>query len=217
MYEKARCVMSNSFPVLTGVVATLLRDNIDAMTIAPRTAAEKGGAATQGGAETIRPHDLFAHLRYLEDGAENPDFVLNKPDFREVTFLVTGRNFGCGSAREHAVWALCAVGIRCVVAAGFGPLFYGNCFKNGVVPVDLDESEVRRIAGECLDGVPKMTLDLHRRELLSPRGRRIAFTLPEFRYRQLIQGLDEIDMTLQQSDAISAYQKRAAAARPWMF
>jgi 3-isopropylmalate/(R)-2-methylmalate dehydratase small subunit len=211
--------MSLPFPQLTGAAAPLLRDNVDAMTIAPRTPAEKGGATTQGGPETVMPRDLFAHLRFLDDGSENPDFVLNRPEFRNATFLIAGRNFGCGSAREHSVWALCAFGIRAIVAPSFGPLLYGNCFKNRVVPVALDEAEVKRLAAECAPGAPSamLTLDLERRELLSPQGRHIAFTLPEFRYRQLIEGLDEIDMTLKLKDAIADYQRRAEAARPWLF
>jgi 3-isopropylmalate/(R)-2-methylmalate dehydratase small subunit len=209
--------MPSCFPILTGVAAPLLRDNVDAMTIAPRTPAEKGGATTQGGLETVQPRDLFAFLRFLDDGRENPDFVLNQPEYQQAKFLVAGRNFGCGSAREHSVWALCAFGIGCVIAPSFGPLLYSNCFKNRLVPVTLDEAEVKRFAGECGPGAPGATLDLERRELLSPQGRRIAFTLPEFRFRQLLEGLDEIDMTLQQTDVISDYQRRASAARPWLY
>jgi 3-isopropylmalate/(R)-2-methylmalate dehydratase small subunit len=209
--------MSLAFPLLTGAAAPLLRDNVDAMTIAPRTPAEKGGATTQGGPETVMPRDLFAHLRFLDDGRENPDFVLNRPEFREARFLIAGRNFGCGSAREHSVWALCAFGIRAIIAPSFGPLLYGNCFKNRVVPVVLDEAEVKQLAAECALPSAALTLDLERRELRSPQGRHIAFTLPEFRYRQLIEGLDEIDMTLKLKDTIGDFQRRAAAARPWLF
>ncbi len=211
--------MPQSFPVLTGAAALLLRDNVDAMTIAPRTPAERGGAATQGGAETVTPRDLFAHLRFLDDGRENPDFVLNKPEFRTTKFLIAGRNFGCGSAREHAVWALGAFGIGCIVAPSFGPLFYGNCFKNRLVPVTLSEPEVKLLADECVACGPSalLTLNLEQRMLTSPQGRRIAFTLPEFRYRALIEGLDEIDMTLQIKGMIDDYQQRASTARPWLF
>ena len=209
--------ISNIFPPLKGVAVPLLKDNIDAMTIAPRTPAEKGGATTQGGAETVQPGDLFAHLRFLDDGSENPDFILNRDGFRSAKILVAGRNFGCGSAREHSVWALGAFGIGCIIAPSFGPLFYGNCFKNRLVPVELDELLVKSFAAECTPGAPDAVLDLERREIQSPSGRRIPFTLPEFRYRQLIDGLDEIDMTLQSKDAIDAYQRRETAARPWLF
>ena len=208
--------MAQSFPILTGVAAPLLRDNVDAMTIAPRTPAEKGGASTQGGAETVQPTDLFAHLRY-SDGSEIADFVLNQPDYRQARFLVVGRNFGCGSAREHAVWALCAFGIGCIVAPSFGPLFYGNCFKNRLVPVTLDEAEVKRIAAECAARCCGNDARPRNRELRTPQGRTLAFTLPEFRFRQLIEGLDEIDMTLQQKGAIDDYQRHASDKRPWLF
>jgi 3-isopropylmalate/(R)-2-methylmalate dehydratase small subunit len=209
--------MSERFPIFKGVAAPLLKNNVDAMTIAPRTPAEKGGAKTQGGAETVRAQDLFAHMRFLDDGQENPEFVLNRPEFRTAKFLVTGRNFGCGSAREHSVWALCAFGIGCIVAPSFGPLFYGNCFKNRLVPVELDESTTHAIAAECGPGAPDMTLDLESRQIQTPAGRRISFSLPAFRYRQLLEGLDEIDMTLQAKSAIDEYQRRETAARPWLF
>jgi len=209
--------MPSSFPILTGVAAPLLRDNVDAMTIAPRTPAEKGGATTQGGPETVQPRDLFAFLRFGDGGRENPDFVLNQPEYRQAKFLVAGRNFGCGSAREHSVWALTAFGFGCLIAPSFGPLLYGNCFKNRLVPVTLDEAEVKRFAAECGPGAAPASLDLERRELTSPQGRKIAFTLPAFRFRQLREGLDEIDMTLQQADAIAEYHRRASSARPWLF
>src|SRR4051812_28166771 len=127
--------MATGFPILSGAAAPLLRDNIDAMTLAPRTPAEKGGAATQGGAETVRAGGLFAHARFRPDGSEDGNFVLNRPEFRQAKFLIGGSNFGCGSAREHAAWALRAFGIEAIVAPSFGPLFYGNCFKNRMVPV----------------------------------------------------------------------------------
>ena len=211
--------MTPSIAPFTGAAAPLLRANIDAMTIAPRTPAEKGGATTQGGAETVRPADLFAHLRFREDGSEIADFILHKNGFRDAKFLITGANFGCGSAREHAVWALRAFGIRCVIAPSFGPLLYGNCFKNGLVPVELAEAEVAALAQECAAGAPAamLTLDLNKRTLTTPSGRTIEFSLPAFRYRQLIEGLDEIDMTLRLGDAISAFHRRAAAARPWAY
>lgn len=202
---------------IVGAAAPLMRDNIDAMMIAPRTPAEKGGAATQGGAETVRPADLFAHLRY-PGGEEDPGFVLNRREFADAKFLIAGRNFGCGSAREHAVWALRAFGISGVIAPGFGALFYGNCFKNGLVPIELPMPDVEKLAEECAAGAPiaMVTLDIGKRVLSAPSGRRIGFTLPEFRYRQLIDGLDEIGMTLRQRDRIAAFRADAIAARPWL-
>jgi 3-isopropylmalate/(R)-2-methylmalate dehydratase small subunit len=210
--------MAQSFEQFSGIAAPLMRDNIDAMTIAPRTPAEKGGAETQGGAETVRPADLFMFLRFSEDGRDNPDFVLNKPEFQGARFLITGRNFGCGSAREHAVWALMAAGIRCVIAPSFGQLFYGNCFKNGFVPIELDEAEVARLAQECAAGGSSaiLSLDLEAREVSTAQQRRIPFSIPDFRYHQLLEGLDEIDMTLRLDDKIQAFQQRRTATRPWL-
>jgi len=211
--------MSSLTAKLTGAAAPLLHPNIDAMTIAPRTPAEKGGAATQGGAEAVVATDLFAGLRFRCPGVENPDFVLHRPEFRHAKFLIAGANFGCGSAREHAVWALRAFGLQGVIAPSFGALFYGNCFKNGMVPIVLEEAEVMGLAQECAPGAPSalLTLDLAQRELRTPAGRVIQFAIPAFRYRQLLEGLDEIDMTLQQQDAIAAFHRRAAIERPWLF
>jgi len=202
---------------IVGAAVPLPRDNVDAMMIAPRTPAEKGGAATQGGAETVLPADLFAHLRF-PGGAEDPAFALNRREFAEARFLIAGKNFGCGSAREHAVWALRAFGIAAVVAPSFGALFYGNCFKNGLVAIELPPSDVERLMQEALPGAPAamFTLDIARRTFASPSGRSIEFSLPEFRYRQLIDGLDEIDMTLRQRDRIAAFRAAAVAARPWL-
>lgn len=203
---------------IVGAAAPLLRENIDAMMIAPRTPAEKGGAATQGGAETVRPDDLFAHLRFTSDGQRRSDFILNRAEFRDAKFLIAGRNFGCGSAREHAVWALRAFGICGVVAASFGALFYGNCFKNRLVPIELPDAEVARLAQECAPGAPSalLSLDLAQRQLTSPTGRAIEFALPAFRFRQLLEGLDEIEMTLQHSDRIRSFRAAAVTAKPWL-
>jgi 3-isopropylmalate/(R)-2-methylmalate dehydratase small subunit len=210
--------MAQSFEKFSGAAAPFLPANVDAMMVAPRTPAEKGGAATQGGAETVRASDLFAHLRFVDGGREEPDFILNQQPFREARFLIAGRNFGCGSAREHAVWALRAFGIRCVIAPSFGQLFYGNCFKNALVPIELEEAEVERLARDCAPGAPSalLTLDLAARALWAPDGRRMAFDIPAFRFRQLIEGLDEVDMTLRSRDRISEFYRGASAARPWL-
>jgi 3-isopropylmalate/(R)-2-methylmalate dehydratase small subunit len=202
---------------IIGAAAPLLRDNVDAMMIAPRTPAEKGGAATQGGLETVQRTDLFAHLRF-PGGREDANFVLNQSQFRDAKFLIAGRNFGCGSAREHAVWALRAFGIGAVIAPSFGALFYNNCFKNQLVPIELPVADVEMLAQQCAPGAPEtlVTLELAGRTLGAPDGRQIVFALPEFRYRQLIAGLDEIDMTLQKKALISAYRQRELAERPWL-
>lgn len=202
---------------ITGAAAPLPLENVDAMMIAPRTPAEKGGAATQGGAETVQRADLFAHLRF-PSGREDANFVFNRAEFRDAKFLIAGRNFGCGSAREHAVWALRAFGISAVIAPSFGALFYGNCFKNQLVPIELPVADVETPGQQCAPGAPLalLTLELSARTLGAPDGRQIVFTLPEFRYRQLINGLDEIDMTLRQKARIAAYRRSAIVERPWL-
>jgi 3-isopropylmalate/(R)-2-methylmalate dehydratase small subunit len=202
-----------------GAAAAILRPNIDPMIIAPRTPAEKGGAATQGAAESVKSTDLFRFWRFNDDGTEVADFVLNRPAFREARFLIAGPNFGCGSAREHAVWALRAFGIRAVIAPSFGPLFQSGCFKNGIVPVELAESETVRLAEECAPGAPSalLTLDLEKLLLVSPRRRELTFALPEFRRRQLRDGLDEIDTTLQSLGDIERFYRKASVDRPWMY
>jgi 3-isopropylmalate/(R)-2-methylmalate dehydratase small subunit len=202
-----------------GAAAAILRPNIDPMIIAPRTPAEKGGAATQGAAESVKSTDLFRFWRFNDDGTEVADFVLNRPAFREARFLIAGPNFGCGSAREHAVWALRAFGIRAVIAPSFGPLFQSGCFKNGIVPVELAESETVRLAEECAPGAPSalLTLDLEKLLLVSPRRRELTFALPEFRRRQLRDGLDEIDTTLQSLGDIERFYRKARVDRPWMY
>ena len=211
--------MSNLMGVITGIGAPFQRDNVDAMTIAPRTAAEKGGAKTQGGPETVGPEALFAHLRFADDGSERPDFVLNRPEFSQAKFLIARRSFGCGSAREHAVWALTNFGIRCVIAESFGPLFYGNCFKNGLLPVMLPLAEVTRLAEEASAGgaLAMFSADIPRQQITTPAGRIVAFELPAFRLKQLVEGLDEIELSLRVVDKITAFHAAARKARPWVY
>ena len=211
--------MPELISVITGIGAPFQRDNVDAMQIAPRTAAEKGGAKTQGGPETVEPAALFAHLRFAADGQELPDFVLNQPAYRQAKFLIARRSFGCGSAREHAVWALTSFGIRCVIAESFGPLFYGNCFKNGVVPVTLPLAEVARMAEEASAGgeAAIFSADLAKLQIVTPTGRTVAFELPAFRRKQLIEGLDEIDLSLRVADKIAAFHDRARKVQPWVY
>ena len=211
--------MPPTISVISGIGAPFQRDNVDAMQIAPRTAAEKGGAKTQGGPETVGPEALFAALRFTAKGTEQPDFVLNQPAYRAAKFLIARRSFGCGSAREHAVWALTSFGIRCVIAESFGPLFYGNCFKNGVLPVTLPLAEVARMAEEAgiAGAAATFGADLTRLEITTPTGRRVAFELPAFRRKQLLEGLDEIDLSLQVAGKITAFHAAARKTRPWVY
>lgn len=204
---------------LRGAAAPLLKDEMDAQLLAPRTQAEKGGAATQGGAETVVQENLFTTLRFDANGAEVAGFVLNRPEFRAAKFLLAGTNVGCGSAREHAVWALLAFGIRCVIAPSYGPLFHSYCFKNGVLPITLEAAEVTRLAAEAAPGAPQalFSVDVAAQTLLTPSGRSIRFSIPSFRLQQLLAGMDELDMTLKLAPAIAEFHAQAARRKPWLY
>jgi 3-isopropylmalate/(R)-2-methylmalate dehydratase small subunit len=171
--------------------------------------------------------NLFDELRYLDEGqpgqdcskrALNPDFVLNQPRYQGASILLARKNFGCGSSREHAPWALDDFGFRCVIAPSFADIFYNNCFKNGLLPIVLDEAQVSSLFEQVYanEGY-SLTVDLERQLLLQPDGAEIAFTVDEFRRHCLLNGLDEIGLTLEQSDAIRAYERRWREQSPWLF
>jgi 3-isopropylmalate/(R)-2-methylmalate dehydratase small subunit len=204
---------------LSGAAAPLLMDEMDAQLLAPRTQAEKGGGETQGGAETVVQENLFTTLRFDANGTEVPGFVLNRPEFRDAKFLLAGTNVGCGSAREHAVWALVAFGIRCIIAPSYGPLFHSYCFKNGVLPITLDAAEVSRLAEEAAPGAPKamFSVDVTSQMLVTPSGRSIKFLIPSFRLQQLLEGMDELDMTLKLQREIAEFHSNAALRKPWLY
>ena len=204
---------------LSGAAAPVLMDEMDAQLLAPRTLAEKGGGTTQGGAETVVQENLFSTLRFEANGTEVPGFVLNRPEFRDAKFLLAGTNVGCGSAREHAVWALVAFGIRCVIAPSYGPLFYSYCFKNGVLPITLDAAEVARLAEEAAPGAPSamFSVDVALQTLVTPSGRSIRFSIPSFRLNQLIEGMDELDLTLKLLPEIATFHANAAKRKPWLY
>jgi 3-isopropylmalate/(R)-2-methylmalate dehydratase small subunit len=153
-------------------------------------------------------------LRYRADGSDDPDFILNRPMFRGAPILLAGDNFGCGSSREGAVWALQGLGVRCVIAPSFGDIFYSNCFQNGVLPIRLPASEVEALAAACADGAP-LTVDLERRMLIAPSGAQTAFTIDPLRREALLHGLDDIGLTLRDEALIRAWQKADRAQRPW--
>ena len=153
-------------------------------------------------------------LRYLPDGSPNPDCVLNEPRFRGAPILLAGRNFGCGSSREGAVTALRAMGVRCVIAPSFGDIFHGNCFKNGLLPVELPEAEISRLAAVARDA--DITVDLARNVVTVP-GEAIPFKVDALQREGLLGGLDEIGMTLTWRDDIEAWQRRDRALRPWIW
>ncbi|MFG1296124.1 MULTISPECIES: 3-isopropylmalate dehydratase small subunit [Xanthobacter] len=198
------------FTVLEGVAAPMKLVNVDTDMIIPkqylktiqRTGLGKG---------------LFSEMRYKEDGSENPDFVLNQPAYRKAKILVAGDNFGCGSSREHAPWALLDFGIRCVISTSFADIFYNNCFKNGILPIVVSKSDLDKLFEDAERGAnATLTVDLAAQEILGPDGGKVKFEIDPFRKRCLLEGLDDIGLTLQKAPAIAAYEAAKGAERPWL-
>jgi len=158
---------------------------------------------------------LFESLRFHPDGEENQDFILNQDGHRQASVLIAGANFGCGSSREGAVWALAEFGIRSVIAPSFGEIFYNNCFQNGLLPIVLDQDEVLALAEEAVEPAV-FTVDLVHRRIVTPTGREIPFEIEPARREALLEGLDAIDMTLKRRAAIDAYCERDRSDRPWI-
>jgi 3-isopropylmalate/(R)-2-methylmalate dehydratase small subunit len=160
--------------------------------------------------------NLLYELRYDEDGKEKPDFVLNKPAYRKAQILVAGDNFGCGSSREHAPWALLDFGIRCVIASSFADIFYNNCFQNGILPITLPQADVDKLMDDAGRGAnATIAIDLEKQEIRGPDGGCVRFEMDPFRKRCLLEGLDGIGLTLESEKAISDFEETAKAARPW--
>jgi 3-isopropylmalate/(R)-2-methylmalate dehydratase small subunit len=197
------------FVKLTGVAAPLPMRNVDTDMIIPKQFLKTIKRTGLG-------KSLFYELRYDQSGKENPDFVLNKPAYRKAEILVTGENFGCGSSREHAPWALLDFGIRCIIAADFADIFYNNCFQNGVLPIKLSQADVDKLMDDASRGSnATITVDLEKQEIRGPDGGVITFDIDPFRKHCLLNGLDNIALTLEKEKAIAAYEEKAAAARPW--
>ena len=198
------------FTRLTGIAAPLMRPNIDTDAIIPKAWCKR---VTKTG---FGPH-LFHDWRYLPDGAENPDFVLNRPPWRAARILVAGANFGCGSSREAAVWALAEFGIRCVIAPSFADIFAANCCQNGVLPVALGAAAVTELAALAAEPeTATMTVDLVEQRVGTSDGRDISFDIDPYRRRQLLEGLDEIALTLAYDADIAAFEERRAAGCGWL-
>jgi 3-isopropylmalate/(R)-2-methylmalate dehydratase small subunit len=198
------------FVFVEGIAAPMMADNITTDAMSP-TAAGKSSATDLG-------HMLFANSRYLADSSENPDFILNRPPFRNSVFLVAGENFGCGSSRERAVWALMRFGIRCVVAPSFAEIFRDNAYQNGLLPLTLPAADCSALGASLAHTEnPTMVVDLARCTLRGPDGRIFHFEIPAERQTALMEGLDEISFILTMMDNIDAYQRRERSARPWVF
>jgi 3-isopropylmalate/(R)-2-methylmalate dehydratase small subunit len=197
------------FTTLTGVAAPFPLMNVDTDMIIPKQFLKTIKRTGLG-------KSLFFEMRYDETGAENPEFVLNKPAYRRAQILVTGDNFGCGSSREHAPWAIMDFGIRCVIAPSFADIFYNNCFKNGILPIALPQADVDKLTDDAERGAnATVTVDLEAQEIRGPDGGVIRFEIDPFRKKCLLEGLDDIGLTLQKQDAIAAFETRNETARPW--
>ena len=188
------------FDVVTGPVAALDRANVDTDQIIPKQFLKRINRTGYG-------EFLFNDWRYDEDGRERPDFELNRPEFAGARVLLAGRNFGCGSSREHAAWALADYGLEAVIAPSFGDIFRTNAGKNGLLAIVLPEDEVDRLMESVdLDTGSEMTVDLERRVIVAPDGREVPFEIDETLRQRILGGLDDIAITLQREDAISAYE-----------
>ena len=197
------------FTKLDGVAAPLRIVNVDTDMIIPkqylktlkRTGLAKG---------------LFSELRYMDDGSENPDFVLNKPAYRHAKILVADNNFGCGSSREHAPWALMDFGIRCVISTQFGDIFYNNCFKNGVLPIRVSPEDLEKLFDDADRGANStLTIDLEKQEIRGPDGGTIKFEIDAHRKHCMLNGLDDIGLTKLKAAKIESFEERSKASRPW--
>lgn len=200
----------DKFTTLTGVAAPLSMINVDTDKIIPKNYLKTIKRTGLG-------KGLFAELRYDEAGRENPDFVLNKGPYRKATILVAGENFGCGSSREHAPWALLDFGIRCVIAPSYADIFFNNMFKNGTLPVILPEARVNELLRFLLE-LPgaEITVDLLAQTVRGPDGQVDKFEIDSFRKHCLVNGLDDIGLTLQKEAAIKAFEVKSAAERSWL-
>ena len=197
------------FKTLEGVAAPLNMINVDTDMIIPKQYLKTIHRTGLGNA-------LFDEMRHNTDGSEKPDFVLNKPAYRKAKILVAGDNFGCGSSREHAPWALLDFGIRCVIAPSFADIFYGNCFKNGILPIKLPQEIVDKLMDDAERGANAIiSIDLEKQEIKGPDGGTVKFDVDAWRKHCLMNGLDDIGLTLVKSDKISSFES-TRAGQPWL-
>ncbi|MBY6003269.1 3-isopropylmalate dehydratase small subunit [Salipiger bermudensis] len=198
------------FEKLTGIAAPMPLVNIDTDMIIPKQFLK-----------TIKRSGLGVHafdeMRYLDDGSENPDFVLNKPAYRETQILVAGDNFGCGSSREHAPWALADFGIKAVISTSFADIFYNNCFKNGMLPIVLPQEAVDVLMKDAEKGAnARMTVDLENQVVTTSDGEEFRFEIDSFKKHCLLEGLDDIGLTMEKVGAIDSFEAQAEQSRPWV-
>jgi 3-isopropylmalate/(R)-2-methylmalate dehydratase small subunit len=205
----ARRSEMEKFTTVTGVAAPMPMINIDTDAIIPKQFLKTIKRTGLG-------QNLFHELRFDEAGNERPEFVLNKPAYRNAKILVAGENFGCGSSREHAPWALLDFGIRCVISTSFADIFHNNCFQNGILPIKVSPQDLDKLMDDANRGAnATITVDLAQQEIRGPDGGVVRFEIDPFRKRCLIEGLDNIGLTLKDEPAISAFEAKASADRPW--
>ncbi|CAJ1411667.1 unnamed protein product [Effrenium voratum] len=161
--------------------------------------------------------NLFDEMRFTKEGAEIPDFVLNKPQYRNAQILVAGDNFGCGSSREHAPWAIADFGIKVIISTSFADIFYNNCFKNGILPIKLSQADVDKLMDDAERGAnATVSVDLELQEIKGPDGGTISFDLDPFRKHCLLEGLDDVGLTLQKEEKITSFEKTRATEQSWL-
>ena len=198
------------FDKLEGVAAPMDIINIDTDMIIPKQFLKTIKRSGLG-------KSLFFEMRYTNDGDENAGFILNKPAYRSAQILVAGDNFGCGSSREHAPWALLDYGIRCVISTSFADIFYNNCFKNGILPIKVTPEQRDALLADAADiENPELKIDLNLQKILRPNGATISFEIDPFRKECLLNGLDDIGLTLEKSEMISSYEQKRSSSLPWL-
>ena len=198
------------FEMLNGVAAPLNITNIDTDMIIPKQFLKTIKRTGLG-------KSLFYEMRYTQEGKELPEFVLNKPAYRKAQILVVGDNFGCGSSREHAPWALLDFGIRCVIATSFADIFYNNSFKNGILPIVVSSDDQKKFLDDAQRGSnATMTIDLPNQEIRGPDGGVIKFEIDAFRKHCLLNGLDDIALTMEKAESIASFEKKNAVTHPWL-
>jgi 3-isopropylmalate/(R)-2-methylmalate dehydratase small subunit len=197
------------FTTLTGIAAPMPLVNIDTDMIIPKQFLKTIQRSGLG-------KNLFDEMRYTQDGQEIPDFVLNQPAYRSTEILIAGDNFGCGSSREHAPWALLDFGIRCVISTSFADIFYNNCFKNGILPIVMPQDVVDVLMADAKKGAnARVTIDLPSQTVTTSDGQSFPFEVDPHRKHCLLNGLDDIGLTLEKAAAIDSYEKTLATLRPW--
>ena len=199
----------DKFTKLTGVAAPMKIRNIDTDMIIPKQYLKTIKRTGLGSG-------LFSEMRFNEDGSENPDFVLNKPAYRDAKIIVAEDNFGCGSSREHAPWALMDFGVRCVISTSFADIFFNNCFQNGVLPIRVSREDLDKLMEDAERGAnATMTIDLDAQEIQCPDGGVVKFDIDAFRKHCMLNGLDGVGITMQKDKSISSFEENLAQSRPW--